>query len=216
MASSRIDIVQGTTRSIEIDLVDEEGEPIALSRLENAVAEFYLKTTPEAGANVLYYVTPDEDHLVFKPYESALTLSFAPADTNAIALAVYTFRIKVILEDGTVFYAIDWSPFDLNLGGVAEPAVPVFDETTPVNHNYGLTDDLRYMTPGGSPIANAHIRVYLQSDYVAGNLATPVGVTSTKSDGRWLHTIMVRPGFTYVVQLHKPNEFGPDTATIVA
>lgn len=216
MASSRIDFVQGTTRSIEIDLVDEDGEPIALSRLVDAVAEFYLKTDAEAGPNVLYFVTPDEDHLVFKANESALTLSFAPADTDPLALAVYVFRVKVILDDGTVFYAVDWSPFDLGLGGVAAPAVPVFDETTAVNHDYGLTDDLRYMTPGASPIENAQVRVYLQSDYVAGNLASPIGVTNTKADGRWLHTIMVRPGFTYVVQFHKPNEFGPDIATIVA
>lgn len=214
MATSRIDFVQGEAREIEIDLVDDDGEPIALERLEDATAEFFLRVTP-AGANVLHFTTPSTS-LAFQPNESSLLLTFLPGDTNPLALGLYVFQVVVTFADGDVKYPIEWSPFDLNLGGVADPAEPVFDETTAVNHNYDLTDNLRYMTPGGSPIANAQIRVYLQSDYNAGNLATPIATTTTKADGRWVNTVMVRPGFTYVVQFHKPNEYGPDIATIVA
>jgi hypothetical protein len=214
MASSRIDFVRGTSRQIEVDLVDDDGEPIPLADLEDAVAEFILRVAPSSGVDTLHFTSPIG--IAFKPNESALLINWAPADTALLALLIYVFQVKVTYADGEVFFPIDWSPFDLNLGGVADPAEPVFDETTAVNHNYDLPDNLRYMTPGGSPIANAHVRVYLQSDYTAGNLASPVGVTTTKADGRWFHTIMVRPGFTYVVQLHKPNEFGPDIATIVA
>jgi hypothetical protein len=213
MASSRIDFVRGSSRQIEVDLVDDDGEPFPLEDLEDAVAEFFLRVAP-SGGDTLHFTSPTG--IAFKPNESALILTFSPADTTALALLIYVFQVKVTLEDGTVKFPIDWSPFDLNLGGVADPAEPVFDETTAINHDYGLPDDLRYMTPGGSPIENAQVRVYLQSDYAAGNFASPVGVTSTKADGRWLHVIMVRPGFTYVVQFNKPNEFGPDTATIVA
>lgn len=216
MAATRIDFTQGSSRSFDIDLVDEDGEPIAVAQLENAVAEFFLREDPDSVINVLHYTTPDENHLTFIPYEASLRLKFSPGDTNPLTLGLYVFRVKVTLEDGSVYYPVDWSPFDLNLGGVAEPAQPVFDETTALNHNYGLDDALRYMTPGGSPIANAHVRVYYQADYVAGSLGSPVGTTTTKADGRWVYTLMVRPGFTYVVQFQKPNEYGPDIATVVA
>jgi hypothetical protein len=215
MASSRIDFVRGISRQIEIDLVDDDGERFPLEDLEGAVAVFTLRVAPSDASDVLSFTSPSTG-LDFKAGESALVLSFDPSDTAALALLVYVFRIRVTLADGTIFNAVDWSPFDLNLGGVAVPAQPVFDETTALNHNYGLDDALRYMTPGGSPIANAHVRVYYQTDYVAGNLGSPVGTTTTKADGRWVNTLMVRPGFTYVVQFQKPNEYGPDIATIVA
>lgn len=215
MASTRIDFVRGISRQIEIDLVDDDGERFPLADLEGAVAVFTLRVAPSDVSDVLSFTTPS-DGLAFKAGESSLVLSFSPTDTAALALLVYVFRVQVTLADGEILDAVDWSPFDLNLGGVAEPAQPVFTETTALNHDYGLTDALRYMTPGGSPIANAHIRVYYQTDYVAGNLATPVGTSTTKADGRWVNTLMVRPGFTYVVQFQKPNEFGPDIATIVA
>lgn len=214
MASSRIDFVRGTSRVIEVELVDDVGERVPLEDLEGSIAEFFLRVAPSSG-NTLHFTSPS-DNLSFKTNEAALVLDFAPGDTAALALLVYVFQVKITSATGGITYPIDWSPFDLNLGGVADPAEPVFDATTAVNHNYDLTDNLRYMTPGGSPITNAHVRVYLQSDYTTGNLATPVGVTTTKADGRWTHTIMVIPGFTYVVQFHKPNEFGPDIATIVA
>lgn len=215
MASSRIDFVRGTTRQIEVELVDDDGEPIPLEDLEGAVAEFFLRVAPSDIVNVLHFTSPSTN-IYFKENESAILIDFVPGDTAALALLIYVFQVKLTYASGAIVNPIDWSPFDLNLGGVADPAEPVFDETTPVNHDYSLSDNLRYMTPGGSPIASAQIRVYLQSDYVAGNLATPIGVTTTNADGRWVNTIMVRPGFTYVVQFHKPNEFGPDIATIVA
>ena len=215
MASSRIDFVRGTSRVIEIELVDDEGVREPLEDLEDAVAEFFLRVAPSSGSDELHFTSPS-DSISFKPNEAAIVITFVPGDTNALALLVYVYQVKVTYADGGVKFPVDWSPFDLNIGGVADPAEPVFDETTAVNHDYDLTDNLRYMTPGGSPIANAQVRVYLQSEYTAGNLSAPVGTTTTKADGRWINTVMVRPGFTYVVQFHKPNEFGPDIATIVA
>src|SRR5574343_915794 len=132
MASSRIDFVRGISRQIEIDLVDDDGERFPLEDLEGATAVFTLRVAPSDASDVLSFTSPSSG-LDFKAGESALVLSFDPSDTAALALLVYVFRIRVTLADGTILDAVDWSPFDLNLGGVAEPAQPVFDETTALN-----------------------------------------------------------------------------------
>lgn len=91
-----------------------------------------------------------------------------------------------------------------------------FDNTIAIDQNYGSLDALRYMTPGGSCIDGAQIRVYLKSDYDARKLNCPVGITITKADGRWKDPVLVVPGFTYTVRFEKPNYFGPDTVDIIA
>ena len=100
------------------------------------------------------------------------------------------------------------------MGGITETPAPVFTNTVPVDHNYDLSDSLRYMDAGGNPIADAQVRVYRKSDYDAGNLTTPVGATMTRADGRWANPVLVIPGYEYVVRLEAPNRFGPDTVTI--
>lgn len=215
MKSSRIDFTRGESKEIEVDLVDDNGVPVALADLEGAVAEFFVRVAPSDVVDILHFTSPSSS-IDFIPNESSLLITFVPGDTAAVPLLLYVFQVKVTLATGDVKYAIDWSPFDLNLGGVAAPEPPVFDETTAVNHDYELTDNLRYMTPGGSPISGAQVRVYYQSDYLVHSLDTPVGLTTTDVNGRWTNTILVKPGFTYVVQFTKPNEFGPNTATITA
>jgi hypothetical protein len=93
--------------------------------------------------------------------------------------------------------------------------VATFEQSVAVNHDHGLADHLRYVTAGGTQIKDAQVRIYFKSDYDAQRLGAPVGVTTTTATGRWKDPIFVQPGFTYVVQFFKPNEFGPDTATIV-
>ena len=90
-----------------------------------------------------------------------------------------------------------------------------FEQSVALNHHHGLPDNLRYVTAGGTPIRDAQVRIYFKSDYDAQQLRAPVGVTTTDPSGRWKDPIFVQPGFTYVVQFFKPNDFGPDTATIV-
>ena len=215
MKSSRIDFTRGASVEVEVDLVDDDGVPVALADLEGAVAEFILKVAPSDGGNILHFTSPSSS-IDFIPNEASLLITFVPGDTAAVPLLLYVFQVKVTLATGDVKYAIDWSPFDLNLGGVAAPEPPVFDETTAVNHDYDMADNLRYMTPGGSPISGAQVRVYYQSDYLVQALGAPVGMTTTDANGRWVNTILVKPGFTYVVQFIKQNEFGPNTATIIA
>jgi hypothetical protein len=98
---------------------------------------------------------------------------------------------------------------------MTEPPPP-FTNTVKIDHNYNLSDALRYMTPGGSPICDAQIRVYKKEDYDAGLLDQAIGATLTRPDGRWLNPILVNPGYTYAIVFQKPNEYGPDKVEVVA
>jgi len=215
MASSRINLVQGTSDSLNIDLLDHYGEPLEMAELVGASATFLLRVQATDVGDVVAYTTPDA-HLVFDEDEPTLILSFVPTDTDALALGAYVFRVRVTFSDGDVLDVVEWSPLQIGLGGVAEVVAPVFTNTVVVDHDYELSNNLRYVTPGGDPIENAQIRLYYKSDYDAGDFSTPVGVTTTDADGRWVNPIHVYPGFTYTVQFFAPAEYGPDTSTIIA
>jgi len=214
MASARITLVQGTSRDFLIDLTDDQGQAIPEELLVGAVGEFFLRVLPTDIANLLYFNTTT-DLLKLAFVCSSLKLSFDSADSATLPIATDAWQLVVTLANGDRLVAIEWSPFDITLGGVTAPVAPVFTNTIKIDHNYGLSDNYRYMTAGGSPIENAQVRVYYQSDYDAGNLASPVGITMTKADGRWANSILVVPGYSYVLNFAKPNEFGPDVATIV-
>lgn len=214
-ASSRITFVKETSYTFEIDIVDDDGEPVALADLESASAEFFLRTSPDSNTDILHFTTTDAAHLAFKSNAAALILKFAADDTENVDIGAYSYRVLLVLADGRSPDIIGWSPFDVTLGGISEDAPPAFDNTVALNHDYELSDALRYMTPGGSPIAEAQIRVYLKSDYDARRFSNAVGKTITKADGRWKDPVQVIPGYTYVVQFTKPNEFGPDVTTVV-
>jgi hypothetical protein len=209
--SNRINLIRGTTKALAVDLVDENGEPIALSRLVGATATFTLRVNPTDVVNVLLFATTTTpDSLSFELDEAVLNLNFAPADTSALDIGLYFYQIEVTLTDGGILDVIPWDLLDLNLGGAATPTPPVFDNTVTISADYPLSGDMQYMTPGGSPIVNAQVRVYYKSDYDAGNLASPIGITMTNEYGKWRQPILVLPGFTYVARLEKPYEFGPD------
>jgi len=91
-----------------------------------------------------------------------------------------------------------------------------FTNTVQIDHDYGSIDALRYLTPGGSPISGAQVRIYRKSDYDARNLGTPVAFTMTKADGRWQDAALVEPGFTYTIRFELPNYYGPDTREVIA
>lgn len=215
MASNRLRIVQGEALTFNVYLTDAAGNAISGERLLNASVIFRVRATPP-GADVVMYMTPDPERIDVKATDSSVQITLSAIDTAAIALGSYFYQIRLALTDGEVAYPIDWAPVDVGLGGAADPAPPTFLNTVKLNHNYTLSDDLRYMTPGGSPIENAQIRVYYKSAYDAGNLASPVGVTTTDPNGRWVTSILVLPGYDYVVMFFKPSEYGPDVATVTA
>jgi hypothetical protein len=215
--SNRIDVIRGTSFAKVIDLLDVNGRALPVGTLAGATAEFVVQASPDDGTPVIRFTTSDDPaSMAFRPERAALNLTLVPDDTAALAVKVYFYRLRVVLLDGTTSDAIPWSPFGVTLGGSADVPPPPFDNTTKIDHDYQLPGELSYVTPGGSPIENAQVRVYLKSDYAAGNLAQPIGVTTTDAGGRWRDPVLVNPGFSYVVRFEKPGEFGPDTRETLA
>lgn len=209
--SNRIEVIRGTSFSKTIDLLDVNGRTLPVATLAEATAEFLVRANPDVNVDAIRLTTTDDPSpLLFRTERAAIDLTLAPADTVPLALQTYFYRLRVTLRDGTVSDAIPWSPFDVGLGGSAATPPPPFDNTTKIDHDYQLPGELSYVTPGGSPIENAQVRVYLKSDYAAGNLSGPVGVTTTDASGHWRDPVLVNPGYSYVVRFEKPGEFGPD------
>jgi hypothetical protein len=215
--SNRIELVRGTTKKLSVGLINERGVPVTCAQLMGATAEFLLRQQPTDLVNVLRYTTQTTpSNLAFQVTEPTLDLSFLPMDTAALPLQLYVYQIQVTRNTGEVLPVIEWDLFDLNLGGSAVVAPAPFLNTVKITQDYPLSDDMTYMTPGGSPIENAQVRLYRKSDYDAGNLTTPVGITTTNTAGKWVHPILVLPGYTYTVRMEKPAEFGPDTKEFFA
>lgn len=84
-----------------------------------------------------------------------------------------------------------------------------------VDHDYGGVDALQYVTPGGTPIASAEIRVYLRADYDANRKSASYiqARTVTRTDGRWANPLMLDPE-EYTLLFHKSGAFGPNVVNI--
>lgn len=213
--SNLISLIRGTSGSYAYNLVTDDGEYIPSAQLAGATAQFDLKVTPTDPASILQFTTADPAHLTIDVVGSTLQLKLAPADTQALALQLYVYQIAVTLADGTRFMVVPWAQLDLNLGGVASTPQPPFDNTAKLDHNWDMPDRLQYVTPGGTPIPDAQIRVYYKSEYEAGNVSNPIGITMTDAFGRWKNPILVKTGYTYKIHFFKPNEFGPDLIDVV-
>lgn len=211
----RLKLVKGSAKSFDVELLDTYGRPLSAEKLVDATAAVLLRATP-TGSNILAFTSPDAARLEFKPLEALLGVTFLSGDTSSLAVGAYFVQVTLTLASGIVTQPMEWTPVDVGLGGSTDTTPPTFDNTIKLTDNFPLTDDLRYMTPGGSPIENAQIRVYYKADYDAGRLESPVGITMTNAAGRWVTPILVIPGFDYTVQFFKPNEFGPDVATVTA
>lgn len=215
MLSNRLRIVQGASASFSIDLVDEAGEPLPAEDLATSIAALAIRADP-LGADVLAFTSPDASHVALDPRASTVSIGLTSADTTGLDVGGYFYRIKLTHADGEAEFPVEWAPLDIVLGGAADPVPPVFENTVKLDHDYPQPGDLAYMTPGGSPIPAAQVRVYAKADYDAGKLGNPVGITRTDTRGRWETGILVAPGFEYVIQFFKPNEFGPDVTQVTA
>lgn len=84
---------------------------------------------------------------------------------------------------------------------------------TPVNHNTGGADNLRYVDGNGAGIEGAMVQAYVKSEYDAGTF-TVRGQTTTKADGTWTANLMLNDGVAYTLVFYKPGAFGPNTVDV--
>lgn len=210
MASSTISLIQGIDKDVDMVAVQDDGAPIDLTDaailqvVRNADNEIVLQRSSVDTTQIVVLDGPGGRY----------RLHYRASDTTALALASYLHDVKATLADGTSVSLVDPSFFVVSLGGVTTTPTPAFSNNVPLDHNFDLPDNLRYMDAGGNPINDAQVRVYLRSDYDAKRLDSPVGVTLTRADGRWVNPVLVVPGFDYVVRFEAPFRFGPDIATI--
>lgn len=215
--SNRLPLVPGLSADFVVDLVDPStGERVLPRLLVGASATLLVRVDP-LGSDVLNFQTTDPTHLVIDVRRSALDVHFAVTDTSTLtAGSPYFWQVELTTCDGEVKTPIPWTPVDVTPGGSAATPPPPFASTVSITADYPLSRAMRYQTPGGSPIINAQVRVYRKSDYIVGNLASPVGITTTNAYGDWVDPVLVSPGYTYVARLEKPYEFGPDVVEFFA
>lgn len=212
--SNTLSLVPGTSSSFTVDLTDRYGYPLSRYKLQGAIAQVLVRLDPNVDSDTLVFTSADPTHVTIDVFRSTVTVNFLVADTNTLTIGtLYFWQLQLTLADGEVLLPVNWTPVDVNAGGSAAPAPPVFPSTVAVNQDYPLHGSLLYQTPGGCGIDNAQVRVYLLSDYQAGNLSSPVGTTTTTRGGAWTAPVLVPTGFTYVAYYCKPYEYGPDVST---
>lgn len=216
--SNRITVIQGVDKTVTVDILDENNQPMASERLEGAVATFLLREEAADVVNVLSFNSTDMPTRVSVSVQNATVfLAILTADSVGLALQSYVYQLELKLADVDVddIDLIPWAPLSVVLGGSAAPPPPVFDNTVKLDHDFMFPGDLAYYTPGGTPIAGAQIRVYYKTQYDVGNLTAPVGLTSTDAAGKWVQPVFVVPGFSYSIRYELPNEFGPDVREVI-
>lgn len=87
---------------------------------------------------------------------------------------------------------------------------------TAVDHNTGGTDNLRFVDNSGNGIDNAEIKVYLKTDYDAGNRGSAYvkARSGTQTDGRWPYPVYLDTGQTYTFVFFKQGEFSVSTKEV--
>ena len=83
-----------------------------------------------------------------------------------------------------------------------------------VDHNTPTPDNLQYLASNGDPIQDADVYIFKQSEYTSGVYDNAVGRTKTDSYGRWVDSLPVEAGNTYMVVFFKPYAYGPDNTQI--
>lgn len=210
--TNRLTLIPGATALFTVDLVGRDGYPLHARRLERAVAQVLVRTDP-GGSNILAFTSADPAHVVVNAHASSITVNFLVADIAVLTVgAIYFWQLELDLCDGEILVPVNWTLIDVTLGGSASPPPPTFPSTVAITQDYPLPGDLLYQTPGGCGIEGAQIRVYLLSDYQAGNFASPVGTSMTGRGGKWTNPVLVSPGFTYIAQFVAPYSFGPDVS----
>lgn len=120
------------------------------------------------------------------------------------------YRLRVLDRYGNIAEDSAPTPFQANNSPIDVPSLYF----AALNENAGGQNNLQYVSRGGTPIANATIRVYKKIDWETKNYTKVVGTTLTTATGGWQVPVFVEVGETYSVVFHKPNEYGPDVAEI--
>jgi hypothetical protein len=162
-------------------------------------------TEIESGLYYLDYIFAIEGSYMGLFYENTVPTTFC------------TFRVTTVASGGISVQEVrDAMKLTPTAGA---PAVGSIDKhlddvggsgDTAVDENTGGADNLRYVYQSQG-IDNATIKVYLKTDYDAGNRSDAYvkARSKTKTDGRWQWPIYLDSGFTYSIIFYKQGQYGP-------
>ena len=120
-----------------------------------------------------------------------------------------------VVGGSSVLGVVPINPEEIDLITEIHSAVTYGSGGVLVDHNYGGTDALRYVSPDNQGIAFAEIKAFASSDYAAGNRsgAYVQGRTQTGSDGRWKTPLALSAG-SYKLVFSLPGRYGPDVHSL--
>lgn len=138
------------------------------------------QTLTEIGTEGRYYESVDSTAFS----ETNYVAFFENTGANASA-GTYTFTIG----------SVDYCPDCPSLGS----------GSVPVNHNYPDALDQQATDDQGAPLRDVYIRVYLKTNYDAGNLGAQYveGMTESDANGYWEESVWLDPGYDYVTVFQK-------------
>ena len=133
--------------------------------------------------------------------------------TQAITLPAWSDGYYIISSFNAVTNAPAAAPYSIYIFNGMTPA-DYAATFVALNQNLQGTNNLQYVDQSGCGVNGATIQVFTLTDYNAGNLTSPVGITTTKWDGSWADSVMVPTGNTYAIQFFVANKFGPDVVSV--
>jgi hypothetical protein len=184
---------------------------------EDVTQTYYVQIREESTGD--YY---DTDSSSFVPFGSLvdgnLPMTEAPPASGCwelnVDLGVSTGLYTLLPRDGlTDLLLPDKSKRVYLVGG--SNAVDDARARVLLTANYGGVDALRLLTDRGDPVEGATVMVFTKADYDADMIDRPVGVTTTRVDGRWTDAVPVNAGITYTILYHKAYSIGPVSTEVV-
>ena len=176
---------------------------------------------PSTSANVVAYEIMKSDTGLEGPYvHREYVLSDIPGPNWDMEKEVHFFQddlvpgryyqLRTMDRYGKVAVDNAPPPFQANNDPVPAPNMHFIA----LSSDMGPRGDFRYVSPGGSNIRGATVRVFRKIDWVTRQFARVVGTATTDASGMW-PPIFVEPGETYTIVFHKPYEYGPTAVDIV-
>lgn|GEM_PF-2856804 len=170
-----------------------------------------LDTTVSSRLATTSYTAPDNSDIATALSDLVTLLGRTDPTTAVNAIKAVTDKVATMLATSGSNYS--FTPDALKnaptsqLSGTGD---------TPVNHDTGGTDNLRFVDGNGNGIDEATVTAFLASEYASNPLtATPRGQVFTKSDGRWVNQMNLDSG-SYVFVFEAPGfQATTKTATVV-
>jgi uncharacterized protein YwbE len=197
--------VSGLATQTSVDTIDGIVDSILTETQSHpTLAEIEATTVLAKEGNVETHVTAS-----LNAYDPP-TRTEATADKDAILIEVNANETKIdAVKTQTDKMNFTGTDIKATLDGEVVITIEGSGDTA-VDENTGGADNLRYVYQAQG-IDNATIKVYLKTDYDAGNRSdTYVKARSkTKTDGRWQWPVYLDSGFTYSVVFYKQGQYGP-------